>query len=205
MLIWEQWAGGGRRDLPKINAESQQKMMEDGVLAPPVVLVLEHVATYATEPAPQSLDRCSGRDAGNTNWAAAVIASAEEGVPPEQSQPPSSEPEVEPVELPRPSMPMATSTDTAELLCEGRVQIQFSGKGEFVPVWLSLNYDGVLTCRSVSVYMNGELVHGGPQGRILRTGSAVGCDISVPKTARKLFDAKSRKYVIVSSSCVLSD
>ena len=104
------------------------------------------------------------------------------------------EPEAEPAEDFTP--PRALST--ADLLCEGRVQIQFSGKGEFVPVWLSLGRDGGLICRSVSVYFNEELVHGGPEGRVLRTGSAIGSDITEPKKARKLFDPKARKYVHAS-------
>jgi hypothetical protein len=240
MFIWEEWASVAAEETYTKTCTEQgcvQKMIEGGVLTgAPVALVLEHVATHAHEAASQSPEPGAATEVQENplQKMTVITASVEEGVPPDTDLEPASivtvktepEPEAEPVdaadtepefaaESAETNMPStATSTDTSELLCEGRVQIQFSGKGEFAPVWLSLDRDGSLICRSVSVYMNAELVHGGPKGRVLRTGSAVGCDVTVPKTARKLFDAKARKYVfvcfrqtdavIISSHCCVS-
>lgn len=253
MFLWEQWASPAQEEAYMTTRSEQglePRLIKDGVLtAPPVVLVLEHIATYANESASECAEPQQNLEdktlitesaqpkvsaeaaetvlvpaANSTQGVTTVKSSAEEGVPPveavERAPELATEPALEPApelapepasvlvadtELEPEAEPTGDSTASAvaaaaaasipELLCEGRVQLQFSGKGDFVPVWLSLGRDGSIVCRSVSVYMNGELVHGGAEGRVQRTASAVGCDIKEPKTARRMFDAKARKYV----------
>ena len=56
---------------------------------------------------------------------------------------------------------------------KGHAQVQFKGKGKFIPVYLDLN-GGVLQFKS-----------GGDEGAVLRTAGVEGCQVSSPKSPRK--------------------
>lgn len=70
----------------------------------------------------------------------------------------------------------------AEVLCEGRVLVQSRGKGDFKPLWLSVDRDGVLVFSGIS---DGDAQQ---PGTLMRRASAKGSAISKPKTARKGYD-----------------
>jgi hypothetical protein len=58
----------------------------------------------------------------------------------------------------------------------GNVQCQYGGKKKFVPVFLQLDKDGVLSMRTANK---------GRDGKVLRTGSVLGCSVGELKNERK--------------------
>eukprot|EP01043_Picozoa_sp_COSAG02_P056698 COSAG02_NODE_6763_length_3375_cov_1.492369_4_plen_314_part_00 len=78
--------------------------------------------------------------------------------------------------------------NTTRILCDGKVNIQFRGKGPFVPCWVSIDNKGRMTCRDAS----GACDSAESAGDELRSMSLVGCVIKTPKTARKNYDPAIR-------------
>lgn len=76
----------------------------------------------------------------------------------------------------------AAGVDSAEMLCEGRVLVQSGGKGDFNPLWLSIDRDGGLMFSTIS---DGDTRQ---PGTLVRRASAKGAAISKPKSARKGYE-----------------
>ena len=76
---------------------------------------------------------------------------------------------------------LGTRANPTRVLCDGKVNVQFRGKGDFVPCWVILDNKGNMTCRDAS----GACESVDAAGDEVRTVSVVGCVVRTPKTPRK--------------------
>jgi nicotinate-nucleotide pyrophosphorylase len=112
---------------------------------------------------------------------------------------PEPEPEPEP-DMERPAAADRTEAVAgAQVLCEGLVQIQYAGKGDFTPAWLSVGSDGIIVIRDTTGMP--PKFAGKWQGQILRTASALQSGIRPPKKRRRGIKSAIRVDLAKRDTC----